>query len=75
TPASVEPIFLEAVTKSLEASGWAKAVNVGNYLSVHKKRTTTYGTSSWTKYYKSFSQVFEVKQSKGHTLIRVLSKP
>lgn len=69
-----EPIFHEAVTNSLNSTGWAEALAVGAYLSRHQKRKADYNTSTWVAYYKKFSRIFEVQTNNGQNLIRVIGK-
>ena len=70
TAVTIEPIFREAVNKNLDQSGWANAAAVGTYLYQQKKLKDKYQTKTWVKYYQKFPTIFQVKTSKGKTLIR-----
>jgi uncharacterized protein (TIGR00288 family) len=67
----VEAIFLEAVGKNLNDSGWANTKAVANYLSQHDKRKKDYKAQTWAKYYQKFPEIFDVKSLEGKTLIRL----
>ncbi|WP_008313660.1 NYN domain-containing protein [Leptolyngbya sp. PCC 6406] len=69
-----EQIFIDAVTKHQNKTGWADVKSIGAYLSQRKIFKAQYNVNRWVSYFKGFPTQFEVREQDGKTTIRLIER-